>query len=267
MFSLIFSKILQLYTYTYTYTQRKCRIYDAFIDFRQKSGFIHIHIHIHIKTYVSFWIILLPISGRMHTEFSPKMPCCKLILNGHIFRIRAVRQRFDFFGGAAWRTRSVILPPIRIMSSWLTVRPKGSQPAPVTYPIETAAPESSGAFLPVIPGAVIAPARAWPYTDCAGADCRSRHIFAKNYNFRDAKSCVCVCVYTYTYTYTQRKSRIYAAFDAFQPKKRIIHIHIHIHTKKNTHLRCFHWFSAKFRLYTHTHNKIARIVLMRAILL
>ena len=57
--------------------------------------FIHIHIHIHIKTYV-FWIILLPISGRMHTEFSPKMPCCKLILNGYIFRIRAVRQRFDF---------------------------------------------------------------------------------------------------------------------------------------------------------------------------
>ena len=96
-----FSKILQLYTYTYTYTQRKCRIYDAFIDFRQKSGFIHIHIHIHIKTYVSFWIILLPISGRMHTEFSPKMPCCKLILNGYIFRIRAVGQRFDFFGGAA----------------------------------------------------------------------------------------------------------------------------------------------------------------------
>ena len=90
-----------LYTYTYTYTQRKCRIYDAFIDFRKKSGFIHIHIHIHIKTYVSFWIILLPISGRMHTEFSPKMPCCKLILNGYIFRIRAVRQRFDFFGGAA----------------------------------------------------------------------------------------------------------------------------------------------------------------------
>ena len=178
------------------------------------------------------------------------MPCCKLILNGYIFRIRAVRQRFDFFRRRCLTDAlcNLAAHPNRVFMTDRTTERQSAGTCDISnrngsteklrrispgYPPVPSSRQRAPDRIQTAPGLTAA---ATIFSQKTTIFVAQNHVYVYTHTHTHKGNCEFTlflmffshksALYTYTYTYTQRKIRIYAVFNDFRQNSGFIHIHI-----------------------------------------